>query len=57
MAFSKEKKALQEQIDSLNGRLTTANTAKDNAVAPIQAEIDNLNKRIKKIETELTKDR
>ena len=53
----KEKKAMQEQIDSLNGRLTTANTAKNNAVAPIQAEIDNLNKRIKEIETELTKDR
>lgn len=53
----KEKKALQEQIDSLNGRLTTANTAKNNAVAPIQAELDELNKRIKEIETELTKDR
>ena len=53
----KEKKALQEQIDNLNGSLTTANTTKNNAVAPIQAEIDELNKRIKEIETELTKDR
>lgn len=53
----KEKKALQEQIDSLNGRLTTANTAKNNAVAPLKAEIDNLNKRIREIDTELTKKR
>ena len=53
----KEKKALQEQIDNLNGSLTTAKTAKENAVFPFQTEIDSLNKRIKEIEAELTKDR
>lgn len=53
----KEKKALQVQIDALNSRLITANAAKNNAVTPIQAEIDKLKKRIKEIETELTKDR
>ena len=53
----KVKKALQEQIDSLNGRLTTAKTTKNNAVAPIQSEIDELNKRIREIDEELTKDR
>ena len=53
----KEKKALQEQIESLNGRLATVHTAKNNAVAPIQAEIDKLNKRIREIDAELTKDR
>ena len=53
----KEKKSLQEQIDSLNDRLTTANTAKNNAVAPIRAKIDGLNKRIREIDAELTKKR
>lgn len=53
----KEKKALQEQIDSLNSRLTAANTAKNNAVAPIQVEIDALNKRFREIDAELTKNR
>lgn len=57
MDFSKEKKALQEQIDALNSRLRTANAAKNNAVTPIQAEIDKINKRVKEIETELTMDR
>lgn len=53
----KEKKALQEQIDSLNGRLTTANTAKNNAVSPIQTQIDAANARIAEIDEELTKER
>lgn len=53
----KEKKALQEQIDNLNGSLTTAKTAKENAVAPFQTEIENLRKRIEEIDAELTKDR
>lgn len=53
----KEKKSLQEQIDSLNSRLTVANTARNTAVTPIQAEISNLNKRIREIDAELTKKR
>lgn len=53
----KEKNALQEQIDSLKTRLITANAAKNNAAAPLKAEIDEFNKRIKEIETELTMDR
>ena len=53
----KEKKALQEQIDNLNGSLTTAKTAKENAVAPVQTEIENLKKRIEEIDAELTKAR
>ena len=53
----KEKKALQEQIDNLNGSLTTAKTAKENAVAPFQTEIENLKKRIEEIDAELTKGR
>ena len=53
----KEKKALQEQIDRLNDCLAAANTEKKNAVAPLKAEIDKLNKRYKEINTELTKDR
>lgn len=51
----KEKKVLQEQIDNLNGSLTTAKTAKENAVAPFQTEIENLRKRIEEIDAELTK--
>ena len=53
----KEKKALQEQIDGFNDRLATAQAEKDKAAAPIQAEINDLNKRTQEIETELTKDR
>lgn len=53
----KEKKAIQKQIDDLNGNLTIAKTAKENAAAPFQTEIDSLNERIKEIEDELTKDR
>lgn len=53
----KEKKALQEQIASLNARLMAANTAKSNAVEPIRVEIDELSKRIREIDAELTKDR
>ncbi len=53
----KEKKALQEQINGLNDRLATAKAEKDSAVAPIQTEINDLNKRIQEIETELSKDR
>lgn len=54
----KEKKALQEQIDVLtSGDLERAKANKESAVAPIQAEIDETNKRIKEIETELTMDR
>lgn len=53
----KEKKMLQERIDSLNSRLTTANTAKSNAITPIQMEISDLNKRIRDIDVELAKDR
>lgn len=53
----KEKKALQEQINGLNDRLATAKAEKDSAVAPIQTEINDLNKRIQEIETELCKDR
>ena len=48
---------MQEQIDSLNGRLTTANTAKNNAVSPIQTQIDAANARIAEIDEELTKER
>lgn len=53
----KEKKVLQEQIDGFNDRLATAKTERDNAVASIQAEINNLYKRIQEIKNDLTKDR
>jgi len=53
----KEKKALQEQIDNMNNKLSAATVAKSNAVAPIQKEIDELKRRIKEIDDELTKDR
>ena len=53
----KEQKVLHAQIDTLNGRLTTANTAKNNAVSPIQTQIDAANARIAEIDEELTKER
>ena len=53
----KEKKALQEQIDALNIKVKDATTAKSAAVAPFNAEIANMQKRIDEINAELTKDR
>ena len=53
----KEKKALQAQIDDLNGKLSDAKKAKDVAVAPINESMAKLQARISEIDTELTKDR
>ena len=53
----KEKKALQAQIDDLNGKLSDAKKAKDIAVAPINESMAKLQARISEIDTELTKDR
>lgn len=53
----KEKKILQEQIDSLNVQLTAASTTRNNAMAPVKSEINELKENIKKIEAELNKDR
>lgn len=54
----KEKKALQEQIDSLtSGDLEKAKASRKAAVSPIQAQIDAANARIAEIGKELTKER
>ena len=54
----KEKKLLQEQIDSLtSGDLEKAKASRNAVVSPIQAQIDAANARIAEIETELTKER
>lgn len=53
----REKKALQAQIDDLNGKLSDAKKAKDIAVAPINESMAKLQARISEIDTELTKDR
>ena len=53
----KERRALQGRINDLNKSLATANTERNNAVAPIEAEIHGLNERIKEIEAELSKNR
>jgi len=53
----KEKKAIQEQIDGLKGRLSEAEKAKNNVSASYKESIAKLQKRIDEINTELTKDR
>ena len=54
----KEKKALQEQIDSLaSGDLEKAKASREAAVSPIQTQIDAANARIAEIDEELTKER
>ncbi|MCC8153866.1 MAG: hypothetical protein LIP01_06425 [Tannerellaceae bacterium] len=54
---NKEKKALQEQINSLENECSSAKAAKDKAVAPMESEIEKLQKRLDEINDELTKNR
>lgn len=53
----KEKKALQERIDSLNNRLSEAQKAYNDAVAPISEAVSGLKKRVAEIDSEFTKER
>lgn len=53
----KEKKAIQEIIDSLNSRLSDAEKAQETAIAPFIETVTKLQQRIAEIDTELTKDR